>query len=84
MYCNDLNQYRGIEMTEDEAKTKWCPHVRVMSDEGSMVIATVNRGSVLQAQTNCIASDCMMWVWDEEQKRTGNSSDISGHCGLVK
>jgi hypothetical protein len=61
-------------MTEDEAKTKWCPHVRVLSDEGSMVIATVNRGGGLQADANCIASDCMMW------RETDCESDPQASC----
>jgi len=67
-------------MTEDEARQKWCPHVRVMSDEGSMIIATVNRGSGLQAGINCIASDCMMWR--VAVKAGDGLKEDSGYCGL--
>jgi hypothetical protein len=69
-------------MTEEEAKTKWCPHARVLSDEGSMVIATVNRGNGLQAKTNCIASDCMMWK--VITKAGGGLKYDHGCCGLTK
>jgi hypothetical protein len=79
-------------MTEEEAKNKWCPMVRVLSDEGSMVIATVNRGSGLQAGVNCIGSKCMWWVWDVEPERARELSGFGakyqtkpyGHCGAIK
>ena len=61
-------------MTEDDAKTKWCPQVRVMSDGG------------LQADINCIASDCMMWRFDErrDENMVLVPCDTGGHCGLAK
>lgn len=34
-------------MTEEQAKTKWCPMVKVGIDNNF----------------NCVASDCMMWRW---------------------
>ena len=63
-------------MTEDEAKTKMCPP-RCGWD------STETYDNELQA--NCVASDCMMWVWDtheyyQEKKLKG----LTGHCGLIK
>ena len=82
-------------MTEDQAKTKWCPMVRVIIGpdnaawQSSML---TNRGDIPAANTNllCIASDCMMWVVDtpkgssRSEGMTVNSTHEYGHCGLAK
>lgn len=45
-------------MTEDEAKTKWCPMVRYKSINGE----GINRwDSFTDSLSRCIGSDCMMW-----------------------
>ena len=52
-------------MTEDEAKTKWCPHVRMRhpQDEGH----AFNRDyGDSYAIGNCIGSACMAWRWSME------------------
>lgn len=56
-------------MTEEEAKTKWCPFGRV---EGPFVYGnpTVNRGEAEKSWTFCIASACMAWRGP-------------GYCGLA-
>ena len=68
------------EVREEDAKTKWCPLKQV-----AMQIGWKNSDI---KQANCIASDCMMWVWDEafnEPAGTpGTNWDTEGHCGLVK
>ncbi len=65
-------------MTEDEAKTKWCPFVRAIlatkGDNGLMdpaPISTFNRIGHENTDriepcsvTHCIASACMAWRWD--------------------
>ena len=62
-------------MTEDEAKTKWCPMARLASGGGS-----VNRyyvggmGGGPTTGSNCIASGCMMWR---------ETSSQHGYCGLA-
>lgn len=62
-------------MSEDEAKTKWCPFARTISAvEGSRGLdvptgqAAFNRvdilgkqGAHMQASTACVASACMAW-----------------------
>ena len=62
-------------MTEEEARTKWCPHVRHTDSENDN---TCNRAGVIETPmrwNSCIASDCMMWVWVKDGK---------GKCGLAK
>jgi hypothetical protein len=72
-------------MTKEEAKTKWCPMVRITTVGGG----STNRDELMVGKTgdlvNCIASDCMMWrqlplekwVWDEDGHKRP-----SGYCGL--
>ena len=60
-------------MTEEEAKTKWCPFARVMisadSDGGGAfaVKGPIALGSANRFKANeraaCIASECMAWRW---------------------
>lgn len=74
-------------MTEDEAKTKWCPFVRFsIADDGD---TAANRDSKvlsdkdskhgdLQVRHNarCIASACMAW-------RSDLPNAVAGYCGLA-
>lgn len=65
-------------MTEDEAKTKWCPFVR-MQAPGQSIINRISRAmwrilkpgtsdfdyyKDIEADCNCIGSACMAWRWD--------------------
>lgn len=65
-------------MTEEEAKTKWCPMTRHIQFQECIVDS---RGAYFERgkQCRCIASDCMMWadtgVAVEGKRR--------GYCGLV-
>jgi len=62
-------------MTEDEAKTKWCPFARVSSYvSGNESEAAVNReddGSQRQG-THCLADHCAVW----------REFEGDGYCGL--
>lgn len=62
-------------MTEEEAKTKWCPTARTHDGDR---IASVNRkydgGPDIGAQ--CLGSGCMAWRWD-------TNIQINGYCGLA-
>jgi len=67
-------------MTEEEAKTKWCPMVRAGNEAGC------NRnGSEGAPITNCLASECMWWVSEKPIKygvpRNGKTEEPCGHCG---
>lgn len=67
-------------MTEEEAKTKWCPMTRIgfvmNAPDDTYVAATGNRITSLDDECNCIASDCML------------GCDLDGNwlgkCGLRK
>jgi hypothetical protein len=63
-------------MTEDEAKTKWCPMVRAPSSAIENHNTGINRES---ADFNCIASACMMWLWVDGLRGARNAN---GCCGL--
>lgn len=53
--------------TEEEAKTKWCPEVRVLYVEKmNGRVAAVNREPQLgdpMSKSVCIGSHCMAWRW---------------------
>ena len=78
-------------MTEDEAKTKWCPMARVVVGTISESMAACNRSIQgmppdLEAQTRCIASACMMWdpfvAYDDAIPAYIATEPPSGDCGL--
>ncbi len=65
-------------MTEEEAKTKWCPKaVLVLSSHnypsGNRFDNDTPTSRDLQTRCNCLGTDCMMWL--------GTTED--GSCGLV-
>lgn len=70
-------------MTEEEAKTKWCPMVRTSS--GGLI---GNRDNAHDGQltsfddgSRCIGSACMMWRSGATVK--GDPSGSYGYCGLA-
>ena len=82
-------------MTEDEAKTKWCPMFRVSnagaggSQYSSMSFETkTNRNFISNPQ--CLASGCMAWRWypnwGDSPENPGACTElppIEGFCGLA-
>ena len=70
-------------MTEEEAKTKWCPYWATISNSRQHDPSTDNPHSC------CIASACMMWrEYKDEYISMANSSTLvlesknGGYCGL--
>ena len=82
---------REDEMTQKEAKTKWCPMVRLAwalnggsAGYGNTAI-TANRwgsGDPLEGSL-CIGSACMMWQWEIAPYPGDNQDDGIGFCGLA-
>lgn len=72
-------------MTEDEAKTKWCPMVRVAS--GPYVPGTYSVGMLDNQEAKCIGSACMMWRYLNPDvgvtKQTDGTGNAHGYCGLA-
>jgi hypothetical protein len=71
-------------MTEDQAKKKWCPMVRLYGDDWITRLTdgrlkAISDGDVTKV-TKCIGSDCMMWRW---YGVTGRSPAKLGYCGLA-
>lgn len=85
-------------MTEDEAKTKWCPHVRVGGPMQSEAEGTAaNRWPAddpvrSDSPYRCIASACMAWRAEEAEQAFLQHTDREGgvhvtikhgYCGLA-
>jgi len=65
-------------MTEDEAKTKWCPYARVaytLSGEDGNALAGVNRGRshYVNSEALCLGSACSQWRWEHPPHLTTTS-----------
>ena len=70
-------------MTENEAKTKWCPMSRFSTYDGTGVSNRDNFQSVGHSAEGCIASACMMWREDLTREEAQNGVYAKdGHCGL--
>lgn len=78
-------------MTEEEAKTKWCPMAKggraVSADEFAVLIEAAHK--VRNAAGNhCIGSACMAWRWHDPnnllhdaRKQEGGYCGLAGHSG---
>lgn len=77
-------------MTEEDARTKWCPDAVFPIDSLRLTVGG-NRhisGEIPQ-ECKCIASDCMMWreypyaVCGDGKKHYYDMSKQGGYCGLA-
>jgi len=72
-------------MKEEEAKTKWCPMVRFHKGMDGDVYCSRPTGTATDDSALCIASDCMMWQWDNmDNVRKLGAANCNGDCGLKK
>ena len=78
-----------MKMTEEEAKTKWCPMVRLEGQyEGETACNRSYSGDIADA-AKCIASNCMMWIGGPYERLLAQDCDgftikKTGHCSLAK
>jgi len=75
-------------MTEDEAKTKWCPFSNVYVPYHN-IGAAGNRGSLLEGHQmpekhiRCLGSGCMSWRWGDFVEVIDGKRVDHGFCGLA-
>jgi hypothetical protein len=73
-------------MTEDEAKTKWCPFARTVEHGGAGTSMPRNRVVLISTEPatvlienligiNCIASACMAWVQTDNEAPPSKEGD---------
>jgi hypothetical protein len=74
-----------MHLTDEQARTKWCPHVRGIHSDGETGNRHSRTGGDVAASDvlmyRCIASDCMAWriMFDH----IGNADSGRGYCGLA-
>lgn len=83
---------RPMRLTEEEAKSKWCPFARIIvePDVGDARVAG-NRWMGEQAPTNsptnseCLGSGCMAWRWGTQllTEKIAIQDRTRGYCGLA-
>lgn len=79
-------------VTEDEAKTKWCPFARVIVDRefAEESVASGNRWTGETLPTNsptnseCLGPGCMAWRWQPRMEPAGDPFDISKSPGIAR
>lgn len=78
-------------MTEDEAKTRWCPFANCAGDRGN------RDADGFRPKGKCIGSACMAWRWFAQTRATDGSWNVhetdewegyrsdakEGYCGLA-
>jgi len=82
---------RELEMTEEEAKTKWCPFAKVvMLPEGTAAVPMGRKvtrdqdNAVRTIGDHCIGSACMAWRWkDPTTPHLDDRDALGGYCGLA-
>ena len=70
--------------TEDEARTKWCPHARIGSDSTGLGCLNRDFAKGPPDAALCIASECMAWrfepveAWEARYEQWEDAADIGG------
>jgi hypothetical protein len=70
-------------MRETEARTKWCPMVRVgaTTPDGNVIAVNRHGPGQLPPELCCMGSDCTMWRSGAIISSSGLNDD--GYCGLA-
>jgi len=68
-------------MTEEEARTKWCPHSRIASEYGGFN-RSVHEEMPQQSYGTCVGSSCMAWREGAVYYSDGTQQK-NGYCGLA-
>ena len=72
-------------VTEEEARTKWCPQTQISVIMGSDGFYCNKPRSTGNNNKNCIASKCMVWRWDIHPDNLRKEAiTTGGYCGLAK
>ena len=69
-------------MTEDEAKTKWCPFARpgsVRPEECGEVRGNRMMQGEVDTGALCVASACMSWRWSEAKRTAAFLEAVQAH-----
>jgi hypothetical protein len=64
-------------MTEEEAKTKWCPQTLC----ARLIVSDHVEQPVEMGGARCIGSKCMAWRWERASNSSIKRKD--GFCGLA-
>lgn len=72
-------------LTEEEAKTKWCPMARVpaFTVDGSIVGSFNDPQEQQSGAARCLGSGCMMWRPALAWTPPGARESGGGYCGLA-
>jgi len=74
-------------VTEDEAKTKWCPFARVGTSAYTgypAVNRDVEGGARTEEASRCVGSACMAWrLQNRDSAGFPIPSERAGYCGLA-
>lgn len=61
-------------LTEEQAKKKWCPLVRALTDGKASGNCTTDVR--FAKQSLCIGSNCMFWRWGDNEPRPEDLYDV--------
>lgn len=76
-------------LTEEQARTKWCPHARVVEVGDDELHGPFNRyhldaDATFSGIAKCIASECMAWRWLNRHEQGAQDGGFCGIAGKVE
>ncbi len=70
-------------MTEEEAKTKWCPFALQIWKAADNNDLSMNRDGTGVPTAFCLGSACMAWRWSAFAEGEEHAGNVHGYCGLA-